>query len=269
MNDVIPLVVPRARNSSPEWPRPQGRGLPRVAMALAAGLGRRMRPLTATAPKPLIEVGGRALIDRVLDRLGAAGVEEAVVNVHYLADQMEGHLARRTGPRVVISDERARLLDSGGGLRHALPLLGDGPILVTNCDSFWIEGPTSNLARMAAAFDPARMDALLLLASTAVSVGYDGRGDFAMDAAGTLHRRPEREIAPFVYAGVALLARGLVEDLPEGASSLNLAFDRAAEAGRLAGLRLDGTWLHVGDPGAIREAEARLEAEGAPQARRA
>lgn len=230
------------------------------AMVLAAGLGKRMRPITATTPKPLVEVGGRAMLDHALDRLLEAGIERAVVNVHYLPDLIEAHLARRERPAIAISDERDRLLETGGGCKRALPLLGDGPFLLMNSDSLWIEGPQSNVARLVAAWDPARMDILLLLASAATSVGYDGAGDFAMDPAGVLERRGERRQAPFVYAGVAILKPALFADTPDGAWSLNLLFDRAIAAGRLHGLRLDGQWLHVGTPDAIAVANARIEA---------
>jgi N-acetyl-alpha-D-muramate 1-phosphate uridylyltransferase len=229
-------------------------------MLLAAGLGKRMRPITATRPKPLVEVGGRALIDRAIDRIAEAGIGRVVVNVHYLADLVEAHLARRTRPEVVISDERDALLETGGGVKRALPKLGPDPFLLLNSDSLWIEGPQANLDRFIRTWDPARMDIQLLVAATATSVGYDGYGDFAMDASGRLRRRSEREVTPFVYAGVAILKPELFADTPDGSFSLNLLFDRAIEAGRLFGLRLDGEWLHVGEPGAIAAAEARLAA---------
>lgn len=231
------------------------------AFVLAAGLGKRMRPVTATVPKPLVEVAGKALLDHALDRAAEAGIETAIVNVHYLPDLIEGHLARRTGgPAIQVSDERAALLETGGGIRKALPLLGDAPFVVLNSDSFWLEGPAPNLRRLIDAWDPARMDALLLVAPTATSLGYDGAGDFVMDADGRLERRGEREVAPFIYAGVAILQPGLFDDTPEGAFSLNLLFDRAIAAGRLSGMRLDGQWLHVGTPDAIRAAEERVQA---------
>jgi N-acetyl-alpha-D-muramate 1-phosphate uridylyltransferase len=228
-------------------------------MILAAGLGTRMRPLTLTRPKPLIDVAGRPLIDHILDLLGEAGVKTAVVNVHYLADLLEHHLGgRRQAPHVIVSDERAALLDSGGGVKKALPHLGDAPFYVLNSDSFWIDGPRPNLLRLAEAFDPARMDMLLLLASTATSTGYDGVGDFAMDPAGVLRRRREREVVPFAYAGVCIVNPLLFSGTPDGPFSLNLLFDKAAAGGRLHGLRLDGAWLHVGTPEAIAAAEDRL-----------
>jgi MurNAc alpha-1-phosphate uridylyltransferase len=224
-------------------------------MILAAGIGKRMRPITATVPKPLVEVGGRALIDHGLDRLERAGVETAVVNVHYLADLVRVHVVKRKKPKVVISDERDRLLDTGGGVAKALPQLGDEPFYVINSDSFWIEGPRPNLDWLAGGWHGDRMDALLLLASTVRSVGYHGRGDFRMDPAGRLSRRPERDVAPFAYAGAAILHPRLFADCPAGAFSLNRLFDRAIEADRLFGVRMDGLWLHVGTPEAIGEAE--------------
>ncbi|GJE37668.1 nucleotidyltransferase family protein [Methylobacterium persicinum] len=239
-------------------PNPQG--ITR-AFVLAAGLGKRMRPVTATVPKPLVEVAGKALLDHALDRAAEAGLTEAVVNVHWLPDLIEGHLAHRSGaPRITISDEREALLETGGGIRKALPLLGDAPFVVMNSDSFWLEGPAPNLARLIAGWDGARMDALLLVAPTTTSLGYEGAGDFLMEADGCLERRGERKVAPFIYAGVAILTPSLFADTPEGSFSLNLLFDKAIAAGRLSGMRLDGQWLHVGTPEAIRAAEERVQA---------
>jgi N-acetyl-alpha-D-muramate 1-phosphate uridylyltransferase len=228
------------------------------AMVLAAGLGKRMRPLTDMLPKPLVPVAGKALIDHVLDKLADAGVSQAVVNVHHRADQIEAHVRGRAQPRIVISDERDELLDTGGGVVKALPHLGAAPFFHMNSDTLWIEGVTPNLVRLAAHFDVARMDILLLLASTATSIGYGGRGDFNMAPDGRLTRRPEREVVPFVYAGAAILNPAIFADAPQGAFSLNRMFDRVAEAGRLYGLRLDGTWMHVGTPEAIKAAEAAI-----------
>ncbi|WP_288585822.1 nucleotidyltransferase family protein [uncultured Methylobacterium sp.] len=234
------------------------------AFVLAAGLGKRMRPITATTPKPLVEVAGKSLVDYALDRIAEAGIPETVVNVHYLADLMEAHLVRRRGgPAITISDERDKLLETGGGVKKALPLLGTAPFMVLNSDSFWLEGPQPNLRRLVAAWDPERMDMLLLLASAATSLGYDGPGDFNMDKEGRLTRRAEREVSPFVYAGVAILKPELFADTPEGSFSLNLLFDRTIAADRLFGLRLDGQWLHVGTPEALREAEERVKASAA------
>lgn len=230
------------------------------AMVLAAGLGRRMRPITDTRPKPLVHVGGRALIDHALDRLRDAGIARAVVNVHYLGAQVIDHLAGRTDPAVTISDEREvpEPLETGGGIRRALPLLGP-TFVVMNSDSLWTEGATSNLPRMLAGWQPGEMDILLLLAARE-SLGYDGPGDFEMAGDGRLARRPPGGTAPLVYAGVAILGRDLFADTPEGAFSLNLLFNRAIAAGRLYGARLDGEWLHVGTPEAIRDAQERLAA---------
>jgi N-acetyl-alpha-D-muramate 1-phosphate uridylyltransferase len=232
--------------------------VPRRAMVLAAGMGVRMRPLTDRIPKPLVPVAGKPLLDHVLDRLAEAGVGTAVVNVHHFADQIEDHLAGRQAPAIVISDERGVLLDTGGGVVKALPVLGEAPFFHLNADTIWIDGVKSNLLSLAAAFDPVRMDALLLLAATSGSVGYAGRGDFTMAADGRLARRPERDVAPFVYAGVAILNPALFSTAPPGAFSLNLLFDRAIEAGRLYGLRLEGVWMHVGTPEAIAAAESAI-----------
>ena len=228
-----------------------------TAMLLAAGLGKRMQPLTLTRPKPLIEVAGRSLADHVLDRLEAAGVERVVVNVHYFADQMEAHLAARPRPPTVISDERAGLLDSGGGVLKALPLLGTAPFIVCNSDSFWIEGPRANLKTLKTRWNPATMDILMLVAATATSVGFDGKGDYALDCHGRLRRRKEGEVVPFAYAGVLLIKPELFEGMP-AIFSLNRLFDAAEAKGRLFGQRLDGVWLHVGTPEAIAQAEARI-----------
>lgn len=233
---------------------------PRCAMVLAAGLGTRMRPLTDTMPKPLVKVASKPLIDHVLDRLAEAGVEKAVVNVHHFADQVSQHLARRTLPRIVISDERGLLLGTGGGVRKALPELGDAPFFHINSDTIWIDGVRPNLARLAEAFDPAAMDALLLLSPTTGSIGYAGRGDFAMAPDGRLIRRGERDVAPFVYAGAAILLPSLFSHAPKGEFPLTEIFERAAEKGRLFGLRLEGLWMHVGTPDAIIAAEGAIKA---------
>jgi MurNAc alpha-1-phosphate uridylyltransferase len=236
---------------------------PRRAMVLAAGLGTRMRPFNGQIPKPLVTVGGKALIDYVLDRLADVGVERAVVNVHHLADQIERHVASRQRPQIAISDERAELLGTGGGPVKAMPLLGDAPFFHVNSDTIWIDGVEPNLARLAGAFDPERMNALLLLAPTATSIGYTGRGDFSMAADGTLTRRGERDVAPFVYAGAAILTPAFFAGAPAGPSSMSPLFDRAIEAGRLYGLRLEGVWMHVGTPEAVAAAEAALVASAA------
>jgi len=233
---------------------------PKTAMVLAAGLGTRMKPLTDKRPKPLVEVAGRALIDHALDRLAEAGIERAVINVHHFAEQLERHLAARKKPQITISDERGLLLGTGGGILKALPILGDAPFYLINSDTLWIDGVKPNLARLAEGFDAKTMDALLLLAPTTGSIGYAGRGDFAMAADGRLLRRGEREAAPFVYAGAAILSRALFDHAPEGEFSLTDLFDRAAEQGRLHGLRLEGLWMHVGTPNAIALAENAIRA---------
>jgi MurNAc alpha-1-phosphate uridylyltransferase len=234
--------------------------MPNRAIVLAAGLGTRMRPYNGHVPKPLIALGGKSLIDYALDRLADAGVERAVVNVHHLADAVERHLAARARPRIVISDERAGLLGTGGGIAKALPALGDAPFFLVNSDTVWLDGVKPNIARLADAFDPQAMDALLLLAPTTDSIGYAGRGDFAMLPDGRLRRRAEREVVPFVYAGAAILAPALFAAAPAGAFPLTPLFDRAAQKGRLFGLRLEGVWMHVGTPEAVAAAEAALAA---------
>ena len=228
---------------------------PQSAMVLAAGFGQRMRPLTETIPKPLVKVAGKALLDHVLDRLAQAGVARAIVNVHYLGDQIVSHVAARTAPKVVISDERDELLDTGGGVVKARPLLGDKPFFHINSDTIWIDGVQPNLSRLAEHFDAATMDALLLLASTTDSIGYNGRGDFTMAADGRLAWPGEREIAPFVFAGAAILSPRLFDSAPQGAFSLTRLFHKAIDQGRLHGLRLEGLWMHVGTPDAIGLAE--------------
>ena len=228
---------------------------PKTAIVLAAGLGKRMLPITEQTPKPLVRVCGRALLDHALDALARAGVEKAVVNVHHLADQVEAHLRDRTSPLIVISDERDRLLESGGGVAKALPHLGGAPFYVLNADSFWIEGFRPNLGNLAAHWNDEAMDVLLLVTGMANAIGYSGAGDFTMDSVGRLTRRDERRVAPFAYAGAAILHPRIFADCPDGPFSLNAIFDRALERGRLFGLRLDGLWLHVGTPEAIHEAE--------------
>lgn len=235
-------------------------GVPKTAMVLAAGLGVRMKSLTDAKPKPLVEVAGKALIDHALDRLAAAGVETAVVNVHHMADALETHLKGRKRPKIVISDERYALLDTGGGIVKALQRLepqrlGPEPFLLMNSDSLWLEGAASNLKRLGRAFDAARMDALLLLAPSAGAIGYRGRGDYELDAQGKLHRRGEQKNAPLVYAGAAVLSPGLFASAPAGAFPLTRLFDRAEADGRLHGLELEGRWMHVGSPEAIGAAE--------------
>jgi MurNAc alpha-1-phosphate uridylyltransferase len=235
--------------------------VPTTAMVLAAGLGTRMRPLTDDRPKALVEVDGRALIDHVLDRLADAGVTRAVVNVHWFADRLEAQLAARgRGPEITISDERAELLETGGGLKKALPLLGDAPVFVANIDSVWTDRGDA-LAKLAALWDPERMDAALLLARREGAIGFEGGGDFFLGDDGRLAFRGEAAEAPFAYMGVHICRPGYVADGPDGPFSLSGLWRRSAAEGRLFGCVLDGDWMHVGDPGARDEAEARLARE--------
>ncbi len=226
------------------------------AMLLAAGLGTRMRPLTDTQPKPMIPVGGRPMIDTLLDKLGEAGVSSVVVNMHYLADRLEKHLAGRKKPRIILSDERESLLDSGGGVLKALPHLGD-TFFVLNADTVWLDGPRSNIERLIEAWKPDQMDVLLLLAATTTAIGWGNRGDFAMEQDGRLRRPKVKEITPFAYAGVGIWKKSLFAGMPP-VFSLNKLFDAAIERQRLFGLRLDGTWMHVGTPDAVEEANAAI-----------
>lgn len=243
-------------------PQPAARA-PRTAMVMAAGLGKRMRPLTATRPKPLVEVAGKPLIDHVFDRLCAAGVERAVVNVHYLADALEAHLQRYAGRiEIAVSDEREQLMETGGGLVKARYLLGDEPVLVVNSDNLWVDGPVDAIRLLAARWDDAAMDALLLVVPLARACNHEGRGDFhlAPDGRITGRRRPGRA-APFVYTGVQLLHPRVIADHPEGPFSTNLFWNRAIEAGRAFGLVHEGLWFDVGTPAAIPRTEALLAGE--------
>jgi len=228
---------------------------PTTAFVLAAGLGQRMRPLTDHIPKPMVKLAGRPLIDHVLDRLADAGIESAVVNVHYKAEPLLTHLAARTSPRIEISDERDRLLDTGGGIVRARAQIGTEPFVVHNADTVWIERGVGNIARLAAAWDAGRMDALLLLAERARSMGYDGPGDFSLAADGALARRPAGETTSYVFAGVSINHPRILDGAPDGPFSLNLVWDRAIAQRRLFGIVLDGHWMHVGTPAAVTEAE--------------
>jgi MurNAc alpha-1-phosphate uridylyltransferase len=231
---------------------------PKTAMVLAAGLGTRMRPLTNDRPKALVEVGGKPLIDHVLERLADAGVETAVVNVHWFADRLEAHLAELKRPHIVISDERHRLLETGGGLKRARKLLGDDPVWVANIDSLWTDNGDA-LGDLARAWDPERMDVCLLLARREGSIGFEGAGDFFLADDGKLTFRGEAASAPFAYMGVHITKPGIVDDQPKGPFSLAQVWRRLATEGRLYGVVLDGFWMHVGDPASRAEAEARLE----------
>lgn len=229
------------------------------AMLLAAGLGTRMRPITDTIPKPLVKIGGITMADRALDLLEAAGVTRTVVNVHYLAEQMEAHLARRAHPDILISDERAQLLDSGGGLKKGFDLLSSGPVLVMNSDLFWVGEPRSNLARLAGFFAPECMDMALLCVPLERTTGHNGKKDFSLGPDGRLLRYAEGMDNPVVYAGAIAMTTGLLDDAPDGPFSLNRTFDAAIARGRLFGLMLEGHWLTAGTPEAIGEAETVLE----------
>lgn len=235
--------------------------MPRRAMVLAAGLGLRMRPITLETPKPLIPVGGRTLLDHALDRLEAVGVQEAVVNAHWLADKIAAHLEAhpRRHLKLTLSREEAPL-ETGGGVRHALPLLGDEPFFVINADIVWLDGPVPALKRMADAWNPDLMDSLLLVTPTPSAIGYDGRGDYQMDPDGRLSRRPDLEVSPFVMAGVSIMTAAQFQDVPDGAFSNLLLWRRAEEAGRLYGLRHEGNWYHVGTPAAVPLVDGHLAA---------
>jgi MurNAc alpha-1-phosphate uridylyltransferase len=228
-------------------------------MILAAGLGTRMAPLTREKPKPLIEVNGKALIDHAIDRLVRGGVNFIVVNVHYLADQLVAHLEKRKArePQVQIRilDETAMILDTGGGVAKALAYFEGQPFFTHNSDSLWVEGMGSAMARMKARWNPDTIDALMLLAPCATAIGYDGRGDFQMDAWGGLRRRPEMNLAPFVWTGLQIVHPRLFDGAPTGRFSINPLWDKAIEKGRLAGVRLDGVWIHVGTPQGLEDAE--------------
>ena len=233
-----------------------------TAMVLAAGLGTRMAGGGNGLPKPLVRLNGKALIDHVLDRHAAAEMERVVVNVHHKADLVEAHLKGRRNPRIEISDERDTLLDTGGGVKAALPRLGSGAFLIHNADSVWIEGVGSNIARLIEVWDDAQMDCLMLLALGSQSVGYQGRGDFDFDTDGRIRRRgADQKLVPFAFAGVSMAHPRLFDGSPDGAFSLNAVWDKAIAAGRAYGLRMEGTWMHVGSPEALARAEQRLARE--------
>ena len=230
--------------------------VPDTAMVMAAGLGKRMRPLTATKPKPLIEVAGKPLLDHVLDRLRAAGVRKVVVNVHYLADSLQAHLARTAaGLDVTISDERELLLETGGGLVKAQAMIDSDPFLAINSDNLWIDGPADTLKLLASHWDRAKMDALLLLVPQARAMNHRGQGDFHMDRSGRLRRRARSRVAPFVYTGIQIVSKALLRDAPEGPFSTNLLWDRAIADGRCFGAVHQGLWFDVGNPQSIRATE--------------
>jgi MurNAc alpha-1-phosphate uridylyltransferase len=224
-------------------------------MVMAAGLGTRMRPLTNDRPKPLVEVRGKALIDHAVDRLVAAGVTMIVVNAHYKLDMLKAHLARRMDVEIRISEEHDELLGTGGGILKALPNFEGEPFFVHNSDSVWVEGLGHALDRMIERWNPDNMDALLLMASMVTSLGFEGTGDFQMDAAGRLARVPPRRLSPFAYPGVQIVHPRLFDGAPGPSFSMNRLWDTAIGKERLYGIRLDGVWIHVGTPEAVREAD--------------
>ncbi|MCD1624312.1 nucleotidyltransferase family protein [Citromicrobium bathyomarinum] len=228
-----------------------------TAMVMAAGLGKRMRPLTATMPKPMVRVAGKPLIDHTLDRLADAGVARAVVNVHYLADALEAHVTGRANPKVTISDERDALLETGGGMIKAQGLLPD-PFFCLNSDNIWLDGPRNAFADLSMLWDAERMDALVLVVPHKRAANFDGPGDFHLDAAGKVSRRQPGRIAPFIYTGIQLVSHRLLRDAPEGKFSTNILWNRAIEEGRLFGLPFTGDWFEVGTPQAIRPTEEAL-----------
>jgi N-acetyl-alpha-D-muramate 1-phosphate uridylyltransferase len=234
--------------------------VPDTAMIMAAGLGKRMRPLTATRPKPLVEVNGKSLLDHVLDRLRSAGVKKVVVNVHYLADALEAHLATRAGGLdVTISDERQLLLETGGGLVKAAPMIECDPFLALNSDNLWIDGPADTLKLLASQWDGEKMDALLLLVPQARALGHRGQGDFHMERTGRIRRRERSHVAPFVFTGIQIIAKRLLREAPDGPFSTNVLWDRAIEEGRAFGAVHQGLWFDVGTPQSIPMTEAALE----------
>ena len=234
--------------------------VPETAMVMAAGLGKRMRPLTATRPKPLVEVAGKALIDHALDRLRAAGVRNVVVNVHYLADALEAHLkARATDFNVKISDERNLLLETGGGLIQAEAMIDDDPFLVVNSDNYWVDGPADTLHLLASLWRDEDMDALLLLVPQARAGNHRGQGDFHMKADGRLIRRQKGKVAPFVFTGIQIVSKRLLREAPEGPFSTNILWDRAIAEGRCFGAVHQGLWFDVGNPAAIKATERALQ----------
>lgn len=229
-----------------------------TAMVLAAGLGKRMRPLTASQPKPLVRVAGKPLIDHALDRLADAGVARAVVNVHYLADALEAHVTARAAPMVAISDEREQLLETGGALIKAQPLLPD-PFFCLNSDNIWLDGPKDAFHDLSDAWNPEKMDALLMLVPHRGAHNFRGKGDFSMDTQGRVARRRSGRIAPFIFTGIQLVSHRLLRDAPAGPFSTNLLWDRAIEEGRLYGIAFTGQWYEVGTPAAIPATEAALK----------
>ena len=234
--------------------------IPATAMVFAAGLGKRMRPLTDATPKPLLQVAGRTILDRILDRLVAAAIHKAVVNTHYLANQVETQLAKRDKPEIVISHEPS-LLETGGGVKNALPLLGAAPFYVINGDVLWLDGARDTLIRLGRNMDEASMDGLLLLNPVVNAGDYRGPGDFFLDQVGRIRRRQQRQVAPFVFTGIQILHPRLFDKTPDGPFSLNLLYDRAIESGRLYGIVHDGEWFHLGTQAGLVRAESEFGRE--------
>lgn len=253
------MLLPKIERRAPN--------LPKVAMVLAAGGGTRLRPLTDTTPKPLIEVGGVATLDRILDKLESAGVERAVVNAHHLSDRILGHIeARRAtgrGPEVEVIVEPEKL-ETGGGVRNALSAIGDQPFFVINGDSVWLDGMSDTLHRFAAGWDAESMDVFLLLYSFARVLGYHGLGDYHMDPLGKLNRREESRVAPYAYMGVSILHPRVFENTPEGPFSLNVLYDHAEEAERLFGMMHDGLWYHISTQADLMKANERFTRDHMP-----
>ena len=229
-----------------------------TAMVMAAGLGKRMRPLTATTPKPMVRVAGKPLIDHALDRLADSGIDKAVVNIHYLGDALEAHVLERDRPKVTISDERDALLETGGGMIKAQDHLPD-PFYCLNADNIWLDGPRSAFHDLSARWNPDEMDALLLVVSHARAANFSGPGDFYMDPVGRLKRRSPGRIAPFIYTGIQLVSKRLLRDAPDGKFSTNILWNRAMEEGRLFGVSFTGLWFEVGTPDAIAPTEDALK----------
>ena len=230
--------------------------IPKKAMVLAAGLGRRLRPITNNLPKPLVKVANRTLLDHTLDHLVAAGVECVVVNIHYLADQIKQHLTSRKDLEVIISSEETSLLETGGGVKKVIEFFDDQPFYISNADVFWLNGPTMALGRMIEQWDDSKMDVLLLLHSTVEAYGYNGNGDFELDANGKLSRRLEREVTPYLFTGVQIIHPRIFLDSPEGKFSLNIIYDKAIDSENLYGVVHDGEWFHIGTPHGLDEAES-------------
>jgi MurNAc alpha-1-phosphate uridylyltransferase len=229
---------------------------PKKAMVLAAGLGRRLRPITANLPKPLVKLANRTLLDYSLDHLVAAGVECVVINTHYLGDQIKQHLSSRNDLEIIISSEEDSLLETGGGIKKVLEYFNNEPFYVSNADIFWLNGPTMALERMIEQWDESKMDALLLLHSTVEAYGYSGKGDFAVDPLGKLSRRLEKEITPYLFTGVQIIHPRIFQDTPNGKFSLNVIYDRAIAVDRLYGIAHDGEWFHIGTPDGLADAES-------------